>query len=118
MDEPTAGLDPQGAAQMVRLCRDLQRGRGMTVLLATHDIDLVPLLCDDVYLLGEGKLAAHGAPDALFRDPALLRRHHLRLPRVAHLMEILHERDGLPVDPAAATIGRARREIGRLMEEK
>lgn len=117
LDEPTAGLDPQAAADMVCLCRTLQSECGMTILLATHDIDLVPLLCDDVYLLSEGRIAAHGAPDELFRDPALLRSHHLRLPRIAHLMEILREKDGLPVDQSAATIGRARREIKRLMED-
>ncbi|MDY3619045.1 ATP-binding cassette domain-containing protein [Agathobaculum sp.] len=117
LDEPTAGLDPQAAANMVCLCRTLQHTYGMTILLATHDIDLVPLLCDDVYLLSEGSIAAHGAPDELLRDPALFRAHHLRLPRIAHLMEILREKDGFPVDPGAATIGKARREIKRLMED-
>ena len=114
LDEPTAGLDPEGVADILKLCREFQRDLGMTILLATHDIDLVPLYCDRAYIMAEGRMAACGTPEELFRDPALLRENHLRLPRISHLMEILHNEDGCAVDPAAATIGRARREIKRL----
>lgn len=116
LDEPTAGLDPEGVSQMIGLIRDL-KDKGITILIATHDMDLVPLLCDAVYLLAEGKTAAAGTPEELFSRPDLLRQHHLRLPRIAHLMEILHEKDGLSVRSGTATIGGARREILRLLEE-
>lgn len=116
LDEPTAGLDPQGVSDIMKLCRMMQKELGITIIIATHDIDIVPLYCDEVFLLSQGKMLTHGTPQELFRDPKLLREHHLRLPRIAHLMEILREKDGLDVDTAASTIGAARREILRLME--
>ena len=117
LDEPTAGLDPQGVSDIMRLCRELRERLGITIVIATHDIDIVPLYCDDAYLLADGRMIAHGTPETLFRDPALLRQYHLRLPRIAHLMEILREKDHLDVDTGASTIGAARREIVKLAGE-
>ena len=116
LDEPTAGLDPSGVSGLLELIGRL-RDAGMAVLIATHDMDLVPLCCDDAYLLGEGRVLAAGTPEELFRDPELLRENHLRLPRIAHLMDILRDRDGVDAAPAA-TIGGARREILRLIKEE
>ena len=116
LDEPTAGLDPGGVSSLLELIGEL-RDAGMAVLLATHDMDLVPLCCDDACLLGGGRVLASGTPEELFQNPALLRENHLRLPRIAHLMDILRDRDGLDADPAA-TIGAARREILRLLKEE
>lgn len=117
LDEPTAGLDPQGVSDILHLCQRMQSALGITVVIATHDIDIVPLYCDYVYLLSEGQVISQGTPETLFQNPALLREYHLRLPRIAHLMEILKDKDHLQVDTGAATIGAARREIIRLMDE-
>ena len=111
-----AGLDPGGVSSLLALIGEL-RDAGMAVLIATHDMDLVPLCCDEAYLLGAGKVLASGAPEELFTRPDLLRENHLRLPRIAHLMDILHDKDGLDAGPAA-TIGAARREILRLLKEE
>ena len=118
LDEPTAGLDPQGVSGIMALLTGLRDSLGMTVLIATHDMDIVPLYCDDTYLLGGGRVLAHGTPEVLFAQPALLRENHLRLPRIAHLMEILGQVDGLDADPSAATISAARREILRLLKQE
>ena len=118
LDEPTAGLDPQGVSDIMHLLTELRDGLGMTILIATHDMDIVPLYCDYAYLLSGGRVILEGAPEALFAQPEELRRHHLRLPRIAHLMEILREQDGLDTAPTAATISAARREINRLLQEK
>ena len=104
-------------AGLLALLGQLRDGLNMAILLATHDMDLVPLCCDDAYLLGGGRVLAAGTPEELFRQPGLLRENHLRLPRIAHLMDILHDKDGLDAGPAA-TIGAARREILRLLKEE
>ncbi len=118
LDEPTAGLDPKGVADIMKLLVDMCTQMGMTILAATHDIDIVPLYCDYAYLLKQGRLLLDGTPDDIFAQPDILRANNLRLPRIAHLMEILSDRDGVPVDRSAATIGRARRELLRLLEEQ
>ena len=118
LDEPTAGLDPQGVSDIMSLLEDLRRDLGITILLATHDMDTIPLCCDYVYLLSQGAVAAQGTPAELFRQPEVLRANHLRLPRLAHLMEILSDLDRLDVDKGAATIGAARRAILSLLEKE
>ena len=118
LDEPTAGLDPQGVSDIMHLLTELRDGLGMTILIATHDMDIVPLYCDYAYLLSGGRVILEGRPEELFAQPEELRKNHLRLPRIAHLMEILRERDGLDTTPTAATISAARREINRLLREK
>ena len=118
LDEPTAGLDPQGVSDIMHLLTELRDGLGMTILIATHDMDIVPLYCDYAYLLSGGRVILEGTPETLFAQPEELRKNNLRLPRIAHLMEILRERDGLDTTPTAATISAARREINRLLQEK
>ncbi|WP_297208766.1 ATP-binding cassette domain-containing protein [uncultured Flavonifractor sp.] len=118
LDEPTAGLDPQGVSEIMRLLVRLRDSLGMTVLIATHDMDIVPLYCDYAYLLGGGRVLRGGTPEELFADPEALRANHLRLPRIAHLMEVLRQADGLDTHRSAATIGAARREILRLLKEE
>ena len=115
LDEPTAGLDPQGVSDVMTLLGDIREKLGITIILATHDMDIVPLYCDQVYLLSGGTMTAHGTPEEVFRHPELLRENHLRLPRIAHLMEILNDRDGVAVSRGAATISAARQEILRLL---
>lgn len=118
LDEPTAGLDPQGVSDIMGLLREIREKLGITIILATHDMDIVPLYCDQVYLLSGGRIAAGGTPEELFCRPELLRENHLRLPRIAHLMEILHDRDGVDVSRSAATISAARHEILGLLDQE
>lgn len=58
LDEPTAGLDPIGAADFDRLLRTLQRALGLSVFLITHDLDTLYTICDRVAVLAEHKLLA------------------------------------------------------------
>ena len=118
LDEPTAGLFPQGVSDIMHLLTYLRDTLGITIILATHDMDIIPLYCDRVYLLSGGKMADAGTPEDLFTHPEILRENHLRLPRIAHLMEILRERDGVEINRSAATIGAARHEILRLLREE
>lgn len=118
LDEPTAGLDPQGVSDIMHFLADLRDKLGMTIIIATHDMDIVPLFCDYAYLLNGGQIVLQGTPKELFRNAEVLRSNQLRLPRIAHLMEVLKDLDHIDVDASAATIGEARREIKHLTEEK
>ena len=108
LDEPTAGLDPQGTSEMMRLIRSLQAESDLAVILSTHDIDLVPLYCDTVYVLNRGCVVEEGTPDEIFSNPESLRKVNLRLTRIGHLMEILKEKDDFQVEGIPATITKAR----------
>ena len=65
LDEPTAGLDPIGAAAFDELIRDLSRALGLTVFLVTHDLDTLYAACDRVAVLAEKRVLATGPLDAM-----------------------------------------------------
>ncbi len=115
LDEPTAGLDPVGVSEILDLLEDIKSKQNITVIIATHEIDLVPLYCEEVIVLDKGKVVFEGTPNTLFATPEILRIHNLRLPRLAHLMGILHNKDNLNVDVGAATISTARKTIKDLV---
>ena len=60
LDEPTAGLDPIGAAAFDSLTRTLQQALGLTVFLITHDLDTLYTICDRVAVLADRKVLAVG----------------------------------------------------------
>ena len=69
LDEPTAGLDPIGAAAFDRLTRALQETLGLTVFLITHDLDTLYEICDRVAVLADKRVIAVGTiPDLLATD--------------------------------------------------
>ena len=65
LDEPTAGLDPIGAAAFDDLTKGLQRTLGLTVFLITHDLDTLYAICDRVAVLADKKVIAVGTIDEL-----------------------------------------------------
>lgn len=113
LDEPTAGIDPLGAWRLLDLLRELKEGRGLTVVAATHDVDLAAVFADRVCLLSRGRLVKSGTREEVLADAPALRAAGLRLPRIAHLAEIMCTRDGWAAEALPLTIGQARRWIGR-----
>lgn len=113
LDEPTAGLDPVGVSELMHLLQDVCRQQNTTIILSTHDIDVVPIYVDVIDVMDQGHVIAHGTPEEIFAQPELLRSHHLRLPRISHLLEILQKEDGWDVDASVSTISGARKELLR-----
>ena len=73
LDEPTSGMDPAGIQEIRALIVDLAKREGVTVILASHQLDEVKRMCDRVVILSKGKIAAEGAVDALTAGQARLR---------------------------------------------
>ncbi len=111
LDEPTAGLDPMGEYKMMGLLTRLNRERGVTIVMATHSVDLVPLFLDRLYILSKGRIARGGAPEEVFTAPEEMSQVKLRLPQIAELIYRLKHDDGMPFEKIPLTIGEARREI-------
>ena len=122
LDEPTAALDPRGVAQSVKLLNNINKSLNITLIFATHDVDVVPLLADRIYVMNRGRIRVSGATAEVFSQKEIIRDNNLRLPRVAHLVELL-QRDGFSAPgadhgqcgtepetgPLPMTIGQARR---------
>ena len=117
MDEPTSNLDPRATSEILHLLLQLNKESGITLLLATHDVDMVPLFANRLYILDKGKLVSEGSPKELFSDTEMIRRVNLRSPRITHLFEVLKKENNLPINPKLPlTISEARREILRLLD--
>jgi cobalt transport protein ATP-binding subunit len=114
LDEPTSGLDPRGVSSIMRLLRKLNKERGTTMIMATHDVELVPLFSDRVAIMSKGKIITEGPPGKVFADTDMIREVELRLPRIGHLIEILQKKEGIDFQEIPLTIGGARRALLRL----
>lgn len=114
LDEPTAGLDPMGEYKMMRLLRRLNKERSVTILMATHSVDLVPLFLDNLYILSRGSVVRSGTPEEVFTAPEEMSNVKLRLPQIAELIYKLKHEDKVPFKRIPLTIGEARREILKL----
>ncbi|MEM8986016.1 MAG: ABC transporter ATP-binding protein [Pseudomonadota bacterium] len=69
LDEPTAGLDPIGAAKFDQLVLSLKKALGLTVFMVTHDLDSLYEDCDRIAVLAEKKVIAIGPIDEVRRNP-------------------------------------------------
>lgn len=118
LDEPTAGLDPAGIKEIFDLITEIKKETHISVILSTHEIDIVPLFCEYCYILDQGRVVFRGTVNELLKDPAILRKSSLRTPRVMHLMEILKKEDHFDVDVTASTISKARKSIKELLSNE
>ena len=110
LDEPTAGLDPQGRREILAHVGRLHSARGMTIVLITHSMDAVAQLCKRLVVLDGGRLVADGPTRAIFADPASLAAIGLGVPQMTLLARRLRER-GVPVRPDVLTVEEARAAI-------
>ncbi len=117
LDEPTAGLDPMGEHRMLELLTRLNREEGVTIVMATHSVDLVPLFLHQLHILSKGRLVRGGTPEEVFTSPAELEQVKLRLPHIAELIHKLTHEDGLPFQRLPLTVGEARREIVEMVQK-
>ena len=92
LDEPTAGLDPQGVTNLVKLLKELNE-EGITIVISTHEVDLVPDYAKRVFVLVDGKLIAEGTPKDIFAQPDILKQANLKIPIVTELFQEL-EKEG------------------------
>lgn len=91
LDEPTAGLDPQGSLQMMQLFMDLNKKMKKTVLIVTHDMEHVLNYCDCVVVVDEGKILQSSSVKEFFSDTQLLHQLHILPPAVIRTREALNE---------------------------
>lgn len=96
LDEPTAGLDPQGVENLVKLLKELN-DEGITIVISTHEVDLVPDYANKVFVLVDGELIAEGTPKEIFAQPEILERAHLKIPIVTDLFQQL-ETEGFDME--------------------
>jgi cobalt/nickel transport system ATP-binding protein len=118
LDEPTAGLDPMGEYKMMDLLTKLNRECRVTIVMATHSVDLVPLFLDRLYILRQGRIVRGGTPEEVLTAPEEMTQVKLRLPQIAELIYRLKHEDHIPFKKIPLTIGEARRELLEMLRAR
>ena len=112
LDEPTAGLDPRGRDEILRLIKKLQRDTGMTVLLVSHSMEDVAEYVDRIIVMNRGRIMYDDVPKKVFAHYRELEEIGLAAPQVTYILHELRRR-GLDVDTSATTIEEAAETVAR-----
>ncbi|MDE6555052.1 MAG: energy-coupling factor transporter ATPase [Lactobacillus sp.] len=90
LDEPAAGLDPEGQKQMFDIFKEYQEA-GHTVILISHNMDDIGKYADDMLVLEHGHLIKHASPKEIFSDPEWVKKHYLDEPVTTKLARELQK---------------------------
>lgn len=113
LDEPTSGLDPQGKKQLMELFLDIQKTTNKTIIVITHDMDLVYEYANRVIVLNDGNLVFDGTPNALFKKDNL-DEYHLGYPQTIRVMRALKDKYGLNINEYQTTLEACMSEIKKV----
>jgi energy-coupling factor transporter ATP-binding protein EcfA2 len=88
-DEPTSQLDPVGKDEVFATLNDLNRNHGMTVVVASHDVDEISRYAQRVVVLNQGKIILEGTPEQVFRETETLDRVYVHVPDIVRLGKVI-----------------------------
>ena len=98
LDEPTAGLDPIGAADFDQLILGLSRSMGLTVFLVTHDLDTLHAICDRIAVLAEKRVMVSGTMQDMLKVDHPWVHDYFHGPRARAALDTKEAGDGQPKD--------------------
>ena len=113
LDEPTAGLDPQGQEEIMALFHRLHEEKGLTTVLVTHSIEDAARFADHLVIMHEGTAVQTGTPQEIFSDPELLKNYRLEVPQTVKFQRTLEEKIGRSLGDVALTEKQLAKKIAR-----
>lgn len=114
-DEPTANLDPKSRAVFIRLMNDLNKEKGITTIVAMHDVNAVPEVANRVIILNK-TVVADGTPSEVFSDICLLEENNLDVPEICKIFSML-DCYGCTCDALPLTLPGAARVLDEMFEK-
>ena len=115
LDEPTAGLDPQGRDRILAMVKDLHKS-GVTVVMVSHSMDDVARLATRLLVMNRGQLVATGTPREIFRQVDMMESIGLGVPEAAKLCAMLRAK-GLQLPDDVYTLEEIKKDILKLWKE-
>ncbi len=116
LDEPAAGLDPEGREEFLEQIRQIHDRTGMTVILVSHSMEDVARFVDRLLVMNKGKLIMDGTPKEIFSRTEQMNEIGLFVPQVTFLMQEL-KKNGLPVgDETVITVKEAVEKISEALQ--
>ncbi len=103
LDEPTAGLDPQGRKEIMDMFYNLYKNKGLTIVLVTHQMDDVAAYADHMIVLEKGTVMKEGHPRDIFQESGWLSSMQLGVPSTVRFAHELEEKFEWTFDPLPLT---------------
>ncbi len=98
MDEPTSDLDPMHAEMVENIILDLKNNHGISIVVATHDMDMAAKISDRICIVKGGSIIAEGKPSSIFYNKQLLEKSGLQQPKVVQIYEELAKNIGITIE--------------------
>lgn len=95
LDEPTAMIDPKGRDEVIKTIYNLNKSKGITIILITHHMEEV-IHSDRLIVINQGNIVMHGTPQQIFTEIDLLKKYGLEVPQTTLLANEL-KKEGLPI---------------------
>lgn len=111
LDEATAMLDPQARKEVIEIAEELNRTKGITIILITHHMDEV-IHADKIFVMNQGKVAASGTPQEIFLQTDMLEKYHLEVPAITR-MAVEMVRQGIDLKLPVLTVEQLTNQICR-----
>lgn len=118
LDEPTAGLDPQGQREIMEMFYRLHQEKQLTTVLVTHQMEDAARYADEIVVMNEGKVFMHGTPDEIFQQPELIRKIGLDVPNTIDFILKLEKKFRIPLPRNAYTLEALADEIVALLKQR
>ena len=106
LDEPMAGLDPAGCADVFRFIKEYHEKHGTTILFVTHSMEYAAQMSERIIVMDHGHILMDGTPAEVFARSEELIEAGLDVPQVTQVFLALKKR-GVPVDPSVYTVEQA-----------
>ena len=116
LDEPTAGLDPQGRDDILEQIKLLHEKYKMTIVLVSHSMEDVGKLAQRIVVMNKGKVELLGNPSEVFKEVETLEKIGLAVPQVTYLMRVLRER-GFDVSDEIFTVEKGTEAILKVLSK-
>ncbi len=113
LDEPTAGLDPQGRESILQNIQEYRKAKNATVFMVSHAMEDVARMADRLLVLEHGRVRMDGSPKEVFQRAWELREIGLSIPQVTQVFLRLREL-GIPIDSGVYTMEQALEELRRV----
>ncbi len=115
LDEPTAGLDPEGVEKVLSILNELNN-EGMSIVISSHDIEMVNEFAEKIFVLNEGEILESGDKNEIFSNKELLKTAHLKAPITTEILYTLKEK-GYNVDTTKISIDEVVEEIIKIKKD-
>lgn len=97
LDEPTIGLDSESEKNFIKLLRLLKRRYNKTIIIATHNTELIHKIVDYIYVINEGKVVLGGDKYTIFKQEKLLKKYGIKVPKTMEFSNTVLDKKNIKI---------------------